>query len=467
MLKQYYKGGSTFEEIAEKTGNSKNEVKKVVYNSDYYKLVKKISNNYPNFSVFITLFNNRNDKKVIEKVDDIQHRMKYYSGQQIIKAAPHIGQRKLLLNEIQFLNKVNENMCVYAGAAPGNKTHYLSNLFPKVKFILVDPNKFDLFNPKNNKSHRQEQHKDIIHIYSYYPTNSNSYPGNKKISEMSSAEKTKLINFIKKSDYKIFIIEDYMDMVHAEFIKLLSMDVSFISDIRSNSSDGGSPLDADIYWNSSMMYNWIKLIKPVKSMLKIRMPYGTDKKQIIKDKSFQPDFKLSKKEGIDFIKNYMDDEFYMSKSELFIQPWAGRSSTEMRMHINREDINDIVKYDVSKIEDKFYYYNSINRSWVCHSNSNAEKELHFCHCNDCALENKILTEYDKKNVKNMVKQINIITNRPLGFVHKINIWKNISNDIEIFKSMVNDNISDYERINLKEKKKSSNYKKHRGDFGKG
>ena len=470
MLRQYCKGGSTFDEISKKTGKSKHEVKKEVYNSDYYKLIKRISNNYQNFSVFVKLFNNRNnnkDKNVIEKIDDIHYRMKYQPGQKIIKPAPHIGQRKLLLNEIQFLNKVNEEICVYVGAAPGNKTHYLSNLFPKIKFILIDPNKFDLFNPSNNKSHRREKHKDIVHIYNHYPTNSNTYCDNKKISEMNKKEKTNLISFIKNSNYKIFIIEDYMDITHANFIKSLSMDLSFISDVRSNSSNSGSPLDADIYWNTSMMYNWITIIKPVKSMLKIRMPYGSDKdKKIINNKEFKPDFMLSKKNGIDFPKNYMNNEFYMSKSELFIQPWAGISSTELRMYINKNDINNIIKYNVELIEDKFYYYNSINRSWVCHSNNNADKSLHFCYCNDCALENKILTEYNKNNVKNMVKQINIITGRHLSVHHKIPIWKNVSEDIDLFTLMVKKSVDEREDVVKKESQKMSRYTKHRGDFGK-
>ena len=55
-----------------------------------------------------------------------------------------VAQRKLLLSEIEFLTMYAEpeDTMVYAGAAPGNHTEYLSSLFPLVNMVLVDPNKF-------------------------------------------------------------------------------------------------------------------------------------------------------------------------------------------------------------------------------------------------------------------------------------------------------------------------------------
>jgi cap2 methyltransferase len=56
----------------------------------------------------------------------------------------HWGQRKLLLSEIEFLTKygVSGATVVYAGAAPGTHTRYLIELFPELKFVLVDPAPF-------------------------------------------------------------------------------------------------------------------------------------------------------------------------------------------------------------------------------------------------------------------------------------------------------------------------------------
>jgi hypothetical protein len=59
----------------------------------------------------------------------------------------HWGQRKLLLTEIEFLTNYAGNdkyLVVYAGAAPGSHINYLSQLFPQLKFILIDTNDFSV-----------------------------------------------------------------------------------------------------------------------------------------------------------------------------------------------------------------------------------------------------------------------------------------------------------------------------------
>ena len=60
------------------------------------------------------------------------------------KTMIHWGQRKLLLSEIEFLTKfsVPGATVLYAGAAPGTHTLYLIELFPELKFVLVDPAPF-------------------------------------------------------------------------------------------------------------------------------------------------------------------------------------------------------------------------------------------------------------------------------------------------------------------------------------
>jgi cap2 methyltransferase len=61
-----------------------------------------------------------------------------------LKTVIHWGQRKLLLAEIEFLTKfgVPGATVVYAGAAPGTHSQYLIELFPELKFVLVDPAPF-------------------------------------------------------------------------------------------------------------------------------------------------------------------------------------------------------------------------------------------------------------------------------------------------------------------------------------
>ena len=118
----------------------------------------------------------------IVKITDIKRELQYKTGVQLLKPQTHIGQRKLFLTELQFLTKLlttNVKYCIYAGASPSNKTHYLSTLFPEIKFILIDPNKFDIKLPDFN-SHRSIAHDDIIHLYYDYKTKSNVYKSNKK-----------------------------------------------------------------------------------------------------------------------------------------------------------------------------------------------------------------------------------------------------------------------------------------------
>jgi hypothetical protein len=59
----------------------------------------------------------------------------------------HWGQRKLLLTEIEFLTNYGSDdnyTVVYAGAAPGSHLNYLSKLFPRLEFILIDDKEFSV-----------------------------------------------------------------------------------------------------------------------------------------------------------------------------------------------------------------------------------------------------------------------------------------------------------------------------------
>ncbi|CAK0867256.1 unnamed protein product [Prorocentrum cordatum] len=60
------------------------------------------------------------------------------------KTVCHWGQRKLMLAEVEFLTKYYDEArtVVYAGAAPGTHMVCLADLFPKLKFVLVDPRPF-------------------------------------------------------------------------------------------------------------------------------------------------------------------------------------------------------------------------------------------------------------------------------------------------------------------------------------
>jgi hypothetical protein len=470
-IMKLYNGGTTYDDIHNKTNRAKSTITKVVKNScsDTDNLIKKISGKYFDFSNFKHLFlkNINIIKPPNEKIDTLEY-LKYTSGNRMLRRGDHIGQRKLLLNEIQFLTKYNDHkICIYAGSAPGNKTHLLSELFPDIKFILIDPNEFNMVITNTQQNHRTLKHKDIVHLYSGYPTKSNEYM-NKKESDMNDNEKKTLINFIETSKYKIFVIEDYMNNAYAELFKQLGETI-FISDIRSNTSEkGGNPLDIDIYWNTSMMYNWMNILTPVCSMVKIRMPYGTDKN--IKYDMYMEEFKYSKKLGIDFLDGHKKHIFKFCKSEIYLQAWAGQSSSEIRMYVEKKNINKLITYDINDIEGRMFYLNLIDRTWHLHKNENASKKLCFCYCNDCALENLIWTEYISKydhfikNVHSAIKMVNSITNRPLSKVHTATIWDNVSLNINIFNEILEKSTQIVENRSVVFTKKR--YTKHKGDSGK-
>jgi hypothetical protein len=346
---------------------------------------------------FVKLFNKIKSSSPVITFDQIKHTLPY-TPKCVFPPGDHIGQRKLLMSEIQFLTnyKGKSKFVVYAGAAPGHKTHYLSLLFPEYTFILVDPNKFELFLP-SGKTHRQEVHPDITHISNKYPTQSNL----SKVKSTGSA----LCAFFKKKKYKIYIMEEFFTNKLAKQLK--SLNSIFISDIRTGDAKTGIPGDLHIIQNTSMMFNWIMLMQPDKSLLKFRSPYKSEKdKDYFKKnyKKYKKDFTLSKKYGIDFVGDYEKGEFNFLNSVIYLQTWARVRSTETRLCVNSpltKKPKIVINY--KSYENSFHYYNTINRSFVYHVNKYASPEIGVGHCNDCAIECCIWESYIKKyKTKNTV-----------------------------------------------------------------
>jgi hypothetical protein len=355
--------------------------------------------------------------KIIETINDINHKMIYSSTKdnKLSKYAYHIGQRKLFLTELQFLNKasiIKVNYCIYAGSAPKHTMLYLSQLFPNIKFILIDPNKFNIVIP-NHDTHRFIKHKDIVHLKSGYPAKCNII-NNKDY-----------VDAIENTNYKIYIIEDYMTSDLSHILKKINGICCFISDIRSNIFEGQVPSDFDIIWNNCMMYNWMNILKPIRSMVKYRPLYNENNIKLSNDIKVLDDFKEAKTYGIDFIGDIKKHITIYSKSTIYIQAWAGQTSSEVRLWIEQKDINNLVKYDNIDMEQKMFYFNTIDRNWIYHPNKNANKKIKFCNCNDCSLENKIWEEYgfNSKQILDAVVHLGTITNRKLKDVHKFDYYK--------------------------------------------
>lgn len=141
------------------------------------------------------------------------------------KTVLHWGQRKLFLSEVEFLTNVTEKdkeyVFVYAGAAPGTHTNFLSNMFPNIKFILIDP-----------------------------------------------------VRFTAQETDRISIRQDYFDDETAQEFAGRD-DVVFVSDIRGADSEDipKEKVEELVRKDMESQMRWHNIIKPVASMFKFRLPW--------------------------------------------------------------------------------------------------------------------------------------------------------------------------------------------------
>lgn len=367
---------------------------------------------------------------------DLKCGMKYEPGQHVQTGNLHAGQRKLFITEVDFLTSCFEKglfsgdvqpIVLYVGAAPNNKMLFLSKKFPNVKFVLVDPAPTNIYimHGKTRLSHRGYPNEDIVHLR----TNKNfPYKGNSvDIPERDWP------TFIRESSAKIFVIEAPMTN---DLAKLFSETPTvFISDVRTNGE--ASPTNFDIVWNNAMTFNWLGILRPWKAMLKFRMVY-LDAESVkhsgmenCEKEEAKAVFDLAKKNGIDFVGDYHRQEFRFCgarenpNAHRHIQAWAGYKSTEERLWITRDDIDNIVMYDIKQTENYYYYYNCVSRSFVPHVNNNADLEIGFDYCNCCSIENYVWEKYIQvmspylptKSVREYVKELSSYTQPLLKGVH--------------------------------------------------
>lgn len=169
-------------------------------------------------------------------------RLPYRSRANDYKYTIHLGQRKLLMSEIEFLSfcvhkdpkgySSGKYSIVYAGSAAGTHIKLLAiNFFPKFKYYLYDPAKFDpILTGINN-----------IKTFNEYFTDDTSRD-----------------------------------------VKKLGK-VIFISDIRRTPSvDDDDPsyeklFESMVVEDMAMQMGWVKIIQPEMTMLKFRLPYSPGK----------------------------------------------------------------------------------------------------------------------------------------------------------------------------------------------
>jgi Poly A polymerase regulatory subunit len=342
-----------------------------------------------------------------------------YNEEVLYTPAYHIGQRKLILNEIQFLSKIGQNaVVVYAGSAPSNKGAFLAHLFPRMRFCFIDPNKFEI-RPYGNI--------EVKHLDA-----SNDTSAKDLVDSLLAA--IKHANICTARVYMTAAIAEEFGQRNLATIGIPGWKETpglyFISDIRTNIDDI-PPTTFDIMWNSAQHVNWITKMKPVRSMLKFRCPFFNEDaytlaKYDVKshESPFAEDFDAAAAAGID-LRTFTEKTFQYFDGEIFIQPWAPISSTESRLVVASQP--QIRKYDYHEYENKFFYYNKLLRAYQYYINPNANKALGFDHCADCALENLIWTEYClscginpdamKSEIHHYVKTLSELTFRQLNYGH--------------------------------------------------
>lgn len=84
------------------------------------------------------------DNDPIYRYDQIPGSIKYRRTGEYAKLNCHLGQRKLLLNELQFyasfLPREEDHLVIYAGSASAEHMPIILEHFPSTKFLLIDPN---------------------------------------------------------------------------------------------------------------------------------------------------------------------------------------------------------------------------------------------------------------------------------------------------------------------------------------
>jgi len=135
------------------------------------------------------------------------------------KISLHLGQRKLLCNEVEFLTRYSDgkDVVVYAGAAPGHHTPLLAQMFPNCKFHLYDPRAF-----------------------------------NKQLADEPNVELHR---------------EYFTDEIAAKHAGDKAL---FMCDIRTGTVETA---DEDVVINMEQQRKWTELIKPKYAMLKFRLPW--------------------------------------------------------------------------------------------------------------------------------------------------------------------------------------------------
>ncbi len=333
--------------------------------------IKKIYNHLMNPSLGLYEYN------------QIPNIIDYESATSIINDNCHFGQRKLLLTEIEYYNMLDINkkyIIIYPGSASCEHLPVILQLFPNLKFLLIDPNFHSIDNKYSFKyiyqntevisgdnlrtfksqlkstgnkndffSKRNEhlKHTAELLLKVKFLNNDNKYnvlslqenkENMKKIMDNYMHDSDQLITQMHTDPDRVFIIQDYMSIDLTKRIKKSydmyrksnNVKMCFLSDIRTSLFREHSPTDLDIVWNYALQIIFIKILKPKYSMTKFRPPwfntsdeFGTEINKLFKSYDEGKPFENTKQKEITNIFSMFKKDFDFVKENYGIDMLDG------------------------------------------------------------------------------------------------------------------------------------------------
>ena len=261
-------------------------------------------------------------------------KLDYKSGRTDFKASVGWGQRKLGIGLIQFLTiywdsrKVPNPIVLYAGAAPGKNIQMAIYLFPEFEWHLYDP------------------HPIIIDKAAIIAA---------KLGKVPEKDKDRLRKkFESDLDEKVKIFTGDEGWFNENTAKIYSERyagrIFFVSDIRSvkspdDESVSGVVTSSDeefergVWQDMQNQSNWHKILNPVKSQLKFRLPYP--------------------------MVEFEDQSVHYLNGTVYKQPYTKINSTETRLvpddssetYWNFKEYESIMSYHNVVIREQFKYLN--------------------------------------------------------------------------------------------------------------
>jgi hypothetical protein len=356
-------------------------------------------------------------KEPIGLYNSIEHDLPYFKYISLPNC--HLGQRKLLLCELIFYEHLiasgyKNPVIVYSGSAPGIHTPVMLEWYPTFNFIFVDPNyhnmKYDYHYIYKNNDVIDPDNKAYLLSITEKKAQTKDFANGSKNPVFDNKSYGKLSDFKGFTDSRVYVIQDYMTPELATELGTLVPGCFHVSDLRTNMF-GSTPNDSDIIHNTALQILVQKNLKPTLSWLKFVTPAlnRVPPKEIYNHEYV----KEAKKLGF----NFEDPlKFPFFDGLLYIQPWAGPLSSELRLLV---DVPKMKIYNSVDHRGKMIYYNIVRAFMPRDPLIKLEELVSYGYdlCNDCALEIRLLIRVSKRlglPLKEMAEFIDLITRYKLS-----------------------------------------------------